>query len=355
MANAIYEKLKSIWNYGIRGYRFSGVWLWWTMGILLLAIWMFLGQEMGKISRSTFGISPESFNIIYFAFALLVPLSVQILYLFTRALDKDEGEVEEELDAELKEEKPEIESDLHRIRPIFRFAYGFTIMALVISFLPFLLLPNSESAEDFMLESPIGVLQGCSYESDPVRPVPAETKCRDDPNQWVVNIGGAVVKKGGKKTIHGGLVVPLYFIILSMMGAAVSMMRRVPEYQRRVTNSYRKEWDIDKTLPRHMTPQHVRESVIFQILQVFSAPLIAVVAYFLVNPDERATTIVLGFAVGFSSEAILQLIRKLTNQIAEIGASKPAAPASSPPAAPASSPPASLSGGTSGRGRRSGP
>jgi hypothetical protein len=83
------------------------------------------------------------------------------------------------------------------------------------------------------------------------------------------------------------------------MGATVSMTRRVPEFQRRMTPGD----------PEFMTFDTAREAMVFQIMQVVSAPLIAIATYYVVDPNSRASTIVLAFASGFSSETILLLIR----------------------------------------------
>ncbi len=105
--------------------------------------------------------------------------------------------------------------------------------------------------------------------------------------------------------IQGGLVIPLYVVVLSLMGASVSMTRRVPEYQRRLSPKD----------PDFMSYDQAREALVFQVMQVFSAPLIAVTMYYLIEPGSRATTIVLAFASGFSSETILLFIRAFLEKI----------------------------------------
>src|SRR5712692_10533041 len=104
--------------------------------------------------------------------------------------------------------------------------------------------------------------------------------------------------------VHGGLAVPWYFLTLAIVGAAVSLARRVPEYQRRATSA-------EDTLNGAKT----REYLEFQILQVVSAPLIALAAYNLVAPTSISTSAALGFSSGFSSEAILLAIRSLTDSV----------------------------------------
>jgi hypothetical protein len=114
-------------------------------------------------------------------------------------------------------------------------------------------------------------------------------------------------------TIHGGLAVPWYFLTLAIMGAAVSMARRVPEYQRRV--QYGPPSGGEKIPDDAMTPSMVREELLFQVLQVLSAPLIAITAYNAIMPNSRATSVALGFVSGFSSESVLLAIRSVADKI----------------------------------------
>jgi hypothetical protein len=102
--------------------------------------------------------------------------------------------------------------------------------------------------------------------------------------------------------VLGGVVVPLYFVIISLMGGLVSMMRRVPEYQRRIVS----------TCPEHISCERAREYLVFQIMQVLSAPLIAITAYYAFEPTSRAASIALAFITGFSSELILLYVRAIT-------------------------------------------
>ena len=105
---------------------------------------------------------------------------------------------------------------------------------------------------------------------------------------------------------------PLYVIVLAMIGSAVSMTRRVPEYQRRAMSS-------DDPL----TNIEVREKLVFQIMQVVSAPLIAVTAFSILKPGSISEAVVVGFGSGFASEPILLMIRGLV----EKASPAPSAPA----------------------------
>lgn len=104
--------------------------------------------------------------------------------------------------------------------------------------------------------------------------------------------------------VHGGLAVPWYFIALAIMGAAVGLARKIPEYQRRAISP------VDT-----LDGATAREYFEFQVLQVLSAPLIALAAYNLFPPTGISTSAALGFSAGFSSETILLAIRGLMDRV----------------------------------------
>jgi hypothetical protein len=219
-----------------------------------------------------------------------------------------------------------------RIEQIILFCYLFTGIALVGSILPFLAFPFAPSLQQVMIRGPIGVTPGCKtypINSD-ARSVLKELACGNRTDQWVINIGGiaeletapqsttavptAASREGAPHLpvawpivkIQGGLVVPLYVIVLSLMGAAVSMTRRVPEYQERLIPG----------MPDSITKEEARQYFVFQVMQVISAPMIAIAAYHLIEPDTPKVSVLLGFISGFASETILLHIlaaaRKLT-------------------------------------------
>lgn len=227
-----------------------------------------------------------------------------------------------------------------KLNQLIRFCYVFTILAITFSVLPFLSMSFFPVMPRVMTLSPINVLQGCAdpWSADGANPaeIPKEIRCvqvespaNPSSYQWLINIGGEVVPvsvsqpqktTGGAPSpvcatssgnfrddrwrIQGGLAVPLYVIVLALMGSAVSMTRRVPEYQRDV-------FGLHKTLSN----ARARENLVFQIMQVFSAPLIVVAAYYLLAPDTRTTSVLVGFASGFASEPILLSIRGLADKL----------------------------------------
>ena len=232
-----------------------------------------------------------------------------------------------------------IKTDEVQLTGIITYCYVFIVFSLSASMLPFVALPLIPSLDDIMMKSPIGIVAGCSIGlKDDEKNVPKELRCGTNSDQWVVNIGGTTILPEPQRAppadppplsttavkvtvpvvqIQGGLVVPLYAVVLSLMGAAVSMTRRVPEYQRRLSPGD----------PEYITYDEARERLVFQIMQVLSAPLVVVTAYYLVDPGSRASTIVLSFASGFSSETVLLLIRAILEKLQPT----PAAIAAKPP------------------------
>jgi hypothetical protein len=208
----------------------------------------------------------------------------------------------------------------NKLNQIIRFCYVFTGIALLGSLLPFVL-PDPFRNTDMASRAPIGVLQGCVKppSKDAEKDYPREVLCDHASVQWVANFGGVVKRSADDKTvtgeINGGLVVPLYVVVLALFGGAISMTRRVPEYQRRALDSH----DV-------LTNAEARENLVFQIMQVFTAPLIAVTTYYIILPDTPLKSVVLGFGSGFASEPILLMIRALVDKL------KPATGAQQAPA-----------------------
>jgi len=265
-----------------------------------------------------------------------------------------------------------------KLNQIIFFCYTFTVLSLATSVMPFFTFSFFPELPSLMALSPISILRGCSEDPSTPPIIPQEIRCLDGKGayQWIINIGGAVYPPpfpagtlmtpskqsqdlaylleqthkmfpqfcvpckpqdltqlpgetrlqmietvgAGERTvqssqpcpenregywhIQGGLVVPLYVLVLSLMGGAVSMTRKVPEYQRRA---------LDPKEP--LTNTQAREYLVFQIMQVLSAPLIGVTVYYLYGPDTPAKSVFLGFAAGFASEPILLSIRGLVDKL----------------------------------------
>jgi hypothetical protein len=157
----------------------------------------------------------------------------------------------------------------------------------------------------------------------PAANIPGEVLCSGDPNaastagdnvQWVLNLGGTATNNSAPYQLRGGVVVPLYVIVLALFGSAVSMTRRVPEYQQRA---------MDSQDP--LTNVETRQKLVFQIMQVLSAPLIAITVYYIYKPATPAESVVIGFGSGFASEPILLMIRSLVEKLSPTQSTTPSA------------------------------
>jgi len=213
-----------------------------------------------------------------------------------------------------------------KLNQIICFCYIFILVALALWLSPFFAFHFYEGLPQIMEKTPLGLIKGCHEtfaNQDPKTTdsmIPKELRCgteKEQAFQWVINIGGVLSRyppppqANGEKLqprgwkISGGIVVPLYVVLLSLMGSAVSMTRRVPEYQRRALD------------PKEaFTNAQARENLVFQIMQVFSAPLIVITVYYLFAPDTPAKSVLVGFASGFASEPILLAIRGLVEKLA---------------------------------------
>jgi len=138
---------------------------------------------------------------------------------------------------------------------------------------------------------------------------------------WVLNIGGYVTNvtnsdENSNKCINnicevsGGILVPLYVILIALLGGSVSLTRRLPEYQEQASAEY-----VATEKNPKLSQHKFREYLIFQIVQFLSAPLLAILAYYLVEPNNIVQTVILSFTAGFASETILLMIRGATNKL----------------------------------------
>ena len=110
--------------------------------------------------------------------------------------------------------------------------------------------------------------------------------------------------------VRGGLVVPFYLIVLSMIGAAISLTRRIPEYQKQAVPGY-----VGTRAAPYLSPPMLREYLVFQIIQFVSAPFLAAVAYFVMEPSTTQAIVGLAFAAGFTSETVLIWVRGIVEKM----------------------------------------
>lgn len=204
-----------------------------------------------------------------------------------------------------------------RLEAMFRFCYAVGLLIVLVGVLFFFFPRQEENDRTWpQFTGPVGIVLGCTHEptfENSEKWIADEIACSNSSTQWLLNIGGKVTRcpegatpeKCEGTQLTGGLVVPVYFLIVSLFGALISLTRRVPEYHRRVG-------------PNCISPlsrEEAREYMIFQLMQVLSAPLIATAAYYLIDPGSRATSVAVAFISGFSSETILLWIRNIVTKL----------------------------------------
>ncbi|OQW40764.1 MAG: hypothetical protein A4S08_03895 [Proteobacteria bacterium SG_bin4] len=222
------------------------------------------------------------------------------------------------------------------------FAYSFMLLSLLLTFYPFINEFKNKPIET-LRDQPIAVFIGCSLDSQAKYLSCFKGKPdteRDTPitpekiaGTWVINIGGYInlckekieINKAGKEVskatacaVSDGLMIPLYFIILALMGGSISLTRRLPELQKQVSD----EHIATQHQPR-LTQYEFREHLIFQIVQFISAPFLAILAYYLIEPSNLTNSVALAFVAGFASETILLMVRSVANKISPASAEGP--------------------------------
>ena len=258
-----------------------------------------------------------TYSSILFGLLALLALSMVVWFLFVFTTD---------LTSDANEAKTQI-----ALKRMILFCYVFTFITLMVAALPFvitLLPPNTvRNLYAEMVESPVALGLGCVRQH--IRPEDShwEVVCREDQfaDQWLINIGGytlaappedivpgidnhitGLVYSFPRMIIHGGITVPFYFVFISLLGAAVSMTRKIPEYQSRLLNQN-----------DPLEPPEARQKMVFQILQFISAPFIAITAYVMITPASPTSSVAIAFVSGFSSEIILRGISYFSNRFEE--------------------------------------
>ncbi len=199
------------------------------------------------------------------------------------------------------------------LRSIFVYAYVFQALAIGFSLGPFIV--STESLSSW--ESWAGVEYGCLRAEEGYGSELTRCATGSSDGQWLLHIGSRSLAvqagtdgAGDGAELSRGLVVPLYVVVLAIIGGAVGMTRRLPEIQRRAAFSVQEQQDGDG-----ISPIVAREMVVFQIMQIVAAPLIAIVAFSAFEPDTVSAAVLVGFASGFSSEAILMKLRQASEAV----------------------------------------
>jgi hypothetical protein len=221
----------------------------------------------------------------------------------------------------------------------FQFAYFFVVISFAVLTVPPLVGNVAFGGE------PLGIISGCVPEANvadlqctrlsgatgqngiaDALPANAQAEANPDPirNQWLVNIGGTLTAQPGgcqrttrdcalgspsnRAYVSGGVVVPLPLVIIAMFGGAISLSRRIPEIQKQSEDGY-----VGTAAKPVLEKHEAREQLVFQIMQFVSAPLTAIAAHQIIEPETVTGAVALAFLAGFGSETILMMIRGMTD------------------------------------------
>jgi hypothetical protein len=104
--------------------------------------------------------------------------------------------------------------------------------------------------------------------------------------------------------VAGGFVVPFYVVVFAFVGGIVNLTRRVPEYQKRSSSTFK-----GTATESYVSLLEAREFVVFQLMQLLSSPFVAMMAYYALEPKSVASAVGIAFFSGFATESVLLLLR----------------------------------------------
>lgn len=244
-----------------------------------------------------------------------------------------------------------------KARFLFIMTYLFTFASCALPIVSVIYIGLRPDLRLVMINSPVGVLKAKATEEGRL--------------EWLVNVGGSVtpasqhaqpgeqpgVSGGGNQplrppilgqgadsgewVINGGLVIPVYVLVLAMIGAGINTTRKVPDIQ--------KDFDIKADCLRMLKAKkarqedvqqaqgevaRVRTDLIETYMYFVSAPFLAIAMYYLVLMTVRTpgepVLVVMAFATGFMSDAVVGKIIAIGEQIMKNAqaqsAAKPEAP-----------------------------
>jgi hypothetical protein len=176
-------------------------------------------------------------------------------------------------------------------------------------------------------------------------PVPASSGVRTDPDvKATAEVPHADLPEVDKLPIvEGGLAIPFYVIVLSMFGAGINMMRRVPEIQAEKMQELPEATEpvmgsgmlrFKKTQPATPTEPtqkqfiatcDIREAIIKQYMYLLSAPLLAIAVYYLLQiiatNISEPVLVLMAFSAGLISENIVTAV--ITFAAGTLGSANP--------------------------------
>lgn len=107
--------------------------------------------------------------------------------------------------------------------------------------------------------------------------------------------------------VEGGIVFPLSLVVISLIGGAVSMTRRVPVIQCHL-------WE-EMSEHSMASRYRIRQDLILQMMQFVSAPFVALIAIAMLEPPTMAVAVGVAFLSGFASEYVLLTIGSVFDKL----------------------------------------
>jgi hypothetical protein len=150
-----------------------------------------------------------------------------------------------------------------------------------------LLISVSPGTEAFFRSTPVGIVKV------------ATEKMKD--LQWALNLGGVVTGE----TVRGGFVVPLFVLILGMIGGVINMFLKLPDFL------FTYHGIVDGSPEERSTVSALRSDVFRYFGYIIVGPFLAMVMYSIMALADFTSPLVLAvvaFSVGFRSNRVVDWI-----------------------------------------------
>ncbi|UJP05427.1 MAG: carboxypeptidase-like regulatory domain-containing protein [Nitrosomonas sp.] len=305
--------------------------------------WAILGWVEDWVKAYPLWAAAHFLNVMVAIFLIVgggIPILTVVIFLciiFVQIYTEPIKAIQPEFDKKTREAVEEARSQQRNKWMIF--AYSFMLISLLLTFYPFI---NSLSEAELkkylatLREKPIAIFIACSLDDkaenlrcaakNEKTPSPEADQQTQVPipegvgHAWAINIGGNIERCTAEQDstygravaceVRDGLLVPLYFIVMALMGGSISLTRRLPELQKQAGSEH-----IATIRQPKLSQYEFREYLIFQMVQFISAPFLAILAYYLIEPSNTTNAVVLAFTAGFASETILLMVRSVANKI----------------------------------------
>ncbi|MBI3304570.1 MAG: hypothetical protein HYZ72_21105, partial [Deltaproteobacteria bacterium] len=158
-----------------------------------------------------------------------------------------------------------------------------------------LLISLSPTTEVLLRTTPVGVAKATTE------------KVKD--LQWMLNIGGVV---GSDNTLKGGYGIPLFILILAVVGGVISMLLKLPEFLH----------DYD-AIPEGAAEEagqvsSLRAKIFKYFVYILTGPFLGMIVYSLVTLADYTNTLalsVMAFSVGFISDQIVETMLAVAGNV----------------------------------------